>query len=229
MQACQTVPEIVNRSSVIYNGVKVPRVAHSALPFRPPTLLCLGRLQKQKGFDLALTAVASINQRFPDLRLVMAGDGPERTQLEQQVSKLHLKDAVKFIGWVSPEEVPALINTATVILMPSRWEGLPSVALQASVMARPIVAARVGGLPEIVLDGYTGLLIPPEDHQALANAITILLERPSMSVTLGQAARQRVQEVFSWQRCVDAYAAVYQTLARRASFNDVLGSTYAVD
>jgi glycogen(starch) synthase len=212
IQARQLVPEITPRSSIIHNGLRVPPVLPEPLPFETPRLLCLGRLAVQKGFDQALTALALIVDRFPNIRLIIAGDGPERPALEQQVKDLGLSEVVAFTGWIAPNKVLALINTASIVIMPSRWEGHPSVALQAGIMARPVVATRVGGLQEIVVHQQTGLLVEKEDSAGLANAIAFLLEHPEMVTRMGQAARQRVQEVFSWEQCVNAYDMLYQRL-----------------
>jgi len=211
-QARRFAPEITNRSSVIHNGLQVPALLPEPLPTDPPRLLCLGRLSVQKGFDVALTAFASIARRFPNARLFVAGDGPQRSALEYRAADLGLTNAVDFMGWVSPHEVLALINTATIVLMPSRWEGLPSVVLQAAMMARPVVATRVSGLSEVVVHQNTGLLVEPEDAEGLANAIALLLDQPEAAVRMGLAARQRVQEVFSWEKCVAAYEALWRRL-----------------
>ena len=211
-QARQLVPEILPRSSMIYNGLKISALSPAPLPFAPPHLLCLGRLAVQKGFDLALRAVASILERFPSVRLTLAGDGPERPALERLVDELGLAEVVTFTGWIPPNKVLALINTATLVLMPSRWEGLPSVALQAGLMARPVVATRVGGFAEIIVHEQTGLLVTKEDRVGLAEALSLLLEHPEKATQLGQAARHRVQEVFSWEQCVNAYDTLYQKL-----------------
>ena len=127
-----------------------------------------------------------------------------------------LKDRVDFLGWVSPDEVPALLNTTPMVLMPSRWEGLPSVVLQASMMARPVVATPVGGLSEVVAHQQTGLLVRPDDSEGLAEAIAFLLVHPVVAIQMGQAARRRVQKVFSWEQCVDAYDRLYRKLAKKA-------------
>jgi len=206
-------PEITSRSSVIPNGIDQLLVPPEPLPFTFPRLLCLGRLVQQKGFDLALAALASLSERFPHVRMTIAGDGPERSQLERQIAEWHLEERVDLAGWVAPDNVPALLNTATIVLMPSRWEGLPSVALQAGMMARPVIATPVGGLSEVIVHQRTGLLVAPEDHIELAEAIASLLEEPPLAAQMGQAARRRVQKVFSWQRCVDAYDTLYRKLA----------------
>ena len=210
--AHQLMPDITPRSSVIYNGLKVSSLSPEPLPFETPRLLCVGRLMVQKGVDLALTALAAIRDRFPNLRLLIAGDGIERAALERQTSALNLAEVVDFIGWIAPAQVLTLINTATIVVMPSRWEGHPSVALQAGLMARPVVATRVGGLPEIIVHEQTGLLVEKEDVAGLADALSFLLEHPEKATQMGQAARQRVQEVFSWEQCVSAYATLYRQL-----------------
>jgi len=208
----QLTPEIIPHSSVIYNGLEVPAVPPEPLPVNPPQVLCLSRLAPEKGVDVALTAFVSITERFPQVRLLIAGDGPARADLEQQTVKLGLTEVVNFIGWVPPEKVPALINTATVVILPSRQEGLPLVALEAAFMARPVVATRVGGLPEVVRHQQTGLLVEKEDSGGLAEALSFLLRYPEAATQMGQAAQRRVQGVFSWQHCVDAYDALYQKL-----------------
>jgi len=212
-QVRRLVPETSCRSSVIMNGLAFPEVTPEPLRFEDPMLLCLGRLVRQKGFDLALAALASLCERFPKVRLVVAGDGPERANLERQIAVLGLADRVEFRGWVAPEDIFNLINSATAVLMPSRLEGLPSVALQAGIMARPVVATSVGGLPEIVVHQQTGLLISPDDLAGLSQAIVFLLEHPEAAVQMGQAARERVKDMFSWQQCVDAYDTLFQQVA----------------
>jgi glycogen(starch) synthase len=211
-QIRQLVPEIAPRSSFIYQGRKPPSLPPEPLPIEAPRLLCLGRLVRIKGFDLMLTALASIADRFPQARLVIAGDGPERSELERQIAELGLQAVVDMVGWVHPDEVPALMNTATLVVLPSRSEGLPQVAMEAGLMARPVAATRVGGLPEVIAHQQTGLLVEPENSAALAEAIMFLLGRPDESIRMGQAARLRVQEVFSWDRYVDAYDALYRKL-----------------
>jgi len=211
-EARKLVPEIINRSSFIYNGRETPSCHPAPLSFEAPRLLCLGRLDRIKGFDIALTAFVSIVSHFPKARLVIAGDGPERGELEQHTARLGLQASVDFVGWVRPDEVPALMNTATVVVIPSRNEGLPNVAKEAALMARPLVATDVGGIPELVVHEETGLLIGKEDTFALAKAIIRLLEQPEVAAEMGGAARLRAQQLFSLDRYIDAYAALYRRL-----------------
>ena len=206
------VPQIVPRSSIIYNGLESPPVRPTPLPVDAPRVLCVGRLSPEKRIDLAVKAFAAILEHFPQARLLIAGDGPTRTALEQQAAELDISHGVDFIGWVPPEDVPALINTATLILIPSQHEGFPLVALEAAWMARPIVASQVGGLPEVVVDGETGLLVEPDDPKRLAEAAIFLLAHPTTASQMGQAARRRAQDLFSWERHVNAYDTLYRQL-----------------
>jgi glycogen synthase len=179
-------------------------------------VLCLGRLVPDKGFDLALAAFAAIADRFPQLRLIIAGDGPARLSLEKQAAALGIAGWVDFLGWVPPEKVAELINLATIVVMPSHREGLPTVALEAALMARPVVGTRVGGFPEVVLHQKTGWLVPPGDENALAEALLLLLNEPRSAVEMGEAARIRAQEIFSFERYIDAYENLYCRLVTGA-------------
>ena len=211
-QGRRLAPEIACRSSVIYNGVEVPSLSPAPMAFDSPRLLCLGRLAPEKGFDLALAGFGKILHRFPRARLIVAGDGPARGELERQAAEQGIRRAVEFTGWVDPEQVPALINRATLVVMPSRDDSLPLVALEAARMARPVVATRVGGIPEIVVHQETGVLVGKEDSNGLTHAIGFLLGNPEAAVAMGQAAQRRIEVAFGWKKHVDAYDALYRRL-----------------
>jgi glycosyltransferase involved in cell wall biosynthesis len=213
-QARELVPDIAGRSSVIYNGVAAPTHLPPPVPATAP-ILCVGRLVPQKGFALALAAFAAIRPRWPQLRLIFAGDGPERASLQQQAHDLGIADAVTFLGWVAPDAVSALLATAAMLVLPSVEEGLPNVAIQASAMAVPLVSTSTGGLPEVVRHGETGLLTDPT-ADAVAAAMTALLADTAMARRLGINGWRRAREVFGQQRCVEDYAALYRRLADRA-------------
>jgi len=215
-QACKWIPDIRSRSSMIYTGVQKPTRSPSPLPFHPPVLVCLGRLVQQKGFDLALTALASIRHRFPNIRMVIAGDGPERQQLQQQVAELDLEKLVEFRGWVEPSKVFELLNSASLVIIPSRHEGLPQVAIQAAMMARPIVGTRVSGIPEVVQHHETGLLIEKGDIHGLTEAICYLLQHHDASTQMGQMARTRAMQIFDWEKCMANYESLYKKLVKKA-------------
>jgi glycosyltransferase involved in cell wall biosynthesis len=206
-------PEITDHSSIIYNGLEAPSLSPEPLPFDAPRILCLGRLAPEKGMDLALTAFASIVDRYPHARLIVAGNGPLKSELQHQASACGIDHAVDFIGWLAPDKVPALINASTIVLMPSRQDSMPLVVLEASLMARPVVATRVGGLPEVVAHEETGLLVESENSQALAHAVVSLLSHPDTATRMGESARARAQTLFGWEHHVNAYDTLYQELS----------------
>jgi glycosyltransferase involved in cell wall biosynthesis len=212
-QTREMAPEITPHSGVLYNGVNVPPAAPKPLNFDAAKIFIVGRLIPEKAADVALRAFAMITTVFPAARLVLAGDGPERSSLEKLAFGLGLTDSVEFVGLVPPAGIPALLNGATAVVIPSYREGLPSVALEASLMGRPIIASRVGGLPEVVLDGKTGLLVPPGDHEALAKAILFLLKNPRIATDYGAAGRQWVQKTFDFERYVSGYDELYGKIA----------------
>ena len=215
--ARSAVPEIETRSSVILNGLPAPGQSPADLSFDPPELLCLGRLVYDKGFHVAVEAFSRIRQAFPAARLTIAGDGPAREDLEDQVRRLGLQQVVRFMGWVRPDDVPETINRASIVLMPSREESFGLVALESGLMGRPVVASRVGGLPEVVQHGETGYTVPRDDPEALAGAAVRLLREPDRARRLGEAARERGLATFSFDRYVDQYDALYRQLTGRGA------------
>jgi len=210
------IPEISARSSVIRNGLEMPVIAPAPLTMHPPRLLCIGRIGTvdEKGFDVAICAMPAVLARFPAARLAIAGDGPARPALEHLASEVGVADCVDFLGWIHPDQVLALMNESTMVLMPSRVpEGFGLVALQAAQMCRPVVASGVGGVAEVVVHDETGLLVEPADEGALADAIIALLDGPARAERLGRAGRRRAETELGWERHVDAYDALLRRLA----------------
>jgi glycogen(starch) synthase len=198
---------------LIYFGMPEPEVEPTALPFHEPRILCLGRVVEEKGFDIALDAFPKILEQFDNARLVVAGDGIARASLQERATRLGIDRRVDFVGWVDAARVPELINGSTVVVVPSRWEeAFGLVALEAGQMARPVVGTRVGGLPEVVDDGETGIVVPKEDPAALAEAVIGLLTDRESATRMGENARRRARESFGWDRCLDDYEALYQRL-----------------
>jgi len=195
------------RLRTILNALPPAATKPTALP-QAPRVLALGRLTEHKGFDLAIRAIAAIRAEFPQATLTVAGDGPDRAKLEALAAELAAP--VRFAGWVAPDSVPSLINDHAVMVIPSRWqEPFGLVALQAAQMARPAIVARSGGLPEVVVDGETGLVVANEDVAGFAAALRKLLADPALAARLGEAGRARALEKFRFDRMVDAYEQIY--------------------
>jgi glycosyltransferase involved in cell wall biosynthesis len=210
---------IASRLSVIVNGIEVPEGAPDMMPPESaPVLLCLGRHQlKQKGFDVALAAMPAILLRHPGARLVIAGDGPDRNGLLAKVAQLGLSKHVDFPGWVHPDRVQAMIGRCSVMIVPSRFEPFGLVATEAGAASRACIVSNVDGLPEIVEDGVTGRLVPPDDPAAIATVVNELLEAPSTLEAMGRAARVRVERLFRFERFCREYEDLYYRITRSIS------------
>ena len=174
-----------------------------------PRLAIVGRLIPIKGHDVLLRAVARARERLPGLTLEIAGDGELEQELRATAIRLGLDDAVTFLGRVAP--VDPVLERAEVVVVPSFGEGFGMVALEAMERGRPVIASAVGGLPEIVDEGRTGLLVPPGDVEALVRAIAELADDPARAAGMGQAGRARALDGFSQERCTERIAVLYET------------------
>ena len=178
-----------------------------------PRLLCVGRLIPIKGHLVLLRALAQARARVPGVTLDVAGRGPLDPALRSYAQELGLADAVRFLGFVSPVE--KAIDDAAIVVVPSLGEGFGMVALEAMERARPVIVSAVGGLPEIVADGETGLVVPPADAEALAEAIVALAGDLARASTMGLAGRERALAQFTPERCAARIEELY--LARKAA------------
>lgn len=212
-QIKRRVPELADRCSVIYNALPDPAIELSPAPLEPPTLLCVGRVTQQKGFDTVVSAMPLVRQTFPGARLVIAGDGDASDSLRELARRLGVEDCVHMLGWTPPEDVPALIDSATLVLVPSRWEPFGLVALQAAQRGRVCLAARVDGLPEVVQHERTGLLLQSDQPRRWAEAIGDILGDRCRITAMGREAAQFVRQRFSLEDHVDAYDSLYARVA----------------
>lgn len=210
----EAVPDIEERTITLYNGLTPPGLTPTPPPFEPIHIVCAGRLVREKGFDVALQAFRSFLESHPDALMTIAGDGADRIELEEFAADIGVAGSVTFRGWVEREAIPSLMNSATMVMVPSRWqEPFGLVALQASQVARPVIATRVGGLPEVVADLQTGLVVEPEDPGALLHAMRKLSENRDLARRLGEQGRERAIEQFTMAGCADRYDAVYRRVA----------------
>ena len=209
-------PNTKQRSTIIYNGITLPSLAPTRLPYDLPVLLCVGRLVDWKRFDWAIALFAALHATRPEVRLVLVGDGQARNALHDQVARLGLQSAVTFTGILDASEVQAQLNRSTLLLLPSTaTENLPMVALEAGAMARPLLASHVSGLPEIIEDGDNGYLVPADDADAWLNRINYLLDHPVQAQQMGNRARTVIENKFALSHCVAAYAQLYDKLVRQ--------------
>ena len=198
----------------------VVRTVYNAVPDAPSqlpqlsssrddaTVIAVGRLEHQKGFDVLIDAFA----RLPTGRLVLVGDGGQRRALEDRVSRLGLGDRVRLTGWV--ENPRALLADADLFALPSRFEGFPLAIVEAMLARLPVVAADVGSVSEAVIPGQTGLLVPPDDADALSAALQRLLGDEAERRRLGYAGRELALTRFVADGMAQAYMELYRELVR---------------
>ena len=178
------------------------------LPAETPVLVAVCRLVQQKGVDVAIAALVRVRDQHPAAHLVVLGEGPLRAELGDLAGARGVADAVSFPGRVG--DVAWWLRRAALVVHPARWEGFGLALLEAMLCERAVVASRVSSLPEIVLDGETGLLVPPDDSAALAHAIVGLLGDPARARALGAAGGKRAREDFSVARMAERTAVVYE-------------------
>ena len=172
-----------------------------------PVLLAVCRLVPQKGVDVALRALPEIRERHPEAHLVVLGEGPLRSQLTALAVAHGVEDAVSFPGRVG--NVAWWLTRAAVLVHPARWEGFGLALLEAMLSGRPVVASAVSSIPEIVVDGETGRLVPADDPFSLAEAVSDLLEHPARASAMGAAGRELALAEFSVARMAERTAGVY--------------------
>lgn len=197
------VPGAADKIVRIYNGVDLGRFrAAPAARDGVPVILGVGRLVEKKGFAVLVAACAILRRRGMRFRAEIVGGGPEEAALRRQVVEGGVEDRVAFRGVLATEEVADRLRQAAVVALPcvtardGNVDALPTVLLEAMATARPVVSTRLSGIPEIVVDGETGLLVPPGDPEALAQALAAMLEQPEWAVALGGAGRRRAERQF---------------------------------
>jgi len=173
-------------------------------------ILCPRRLVPKNGLEFLIESLPSIRRCFSGVSVLIAGDGPEREKLEARVRELGLGDSVIFAGSQNNDELPEFYAAADVVAIPSLKEATSIAGLEAMASACAVVATNVGGLPEIIEDGVSGLLVPPRDPEALAQAITRLIETPELRKQLGLAARARVEQKFTWEQVASETTRAYE-------------------
>ncbi|HEX9991106.1 MAG TPA: glycosyltransferase [Chloroflexia bacterium] len=207
---------------VIYNGIDRAQFAprrdraetRSELGISDGTQVIgtVGRLSAEKGgVDLLIKAVACLRNEHPQARLVIVGDGPLRAGLEEVAARLG--EDVIFTG--TRTDVARLLNAMDVFVLPSLHEAFPIAILEAMAVRLPVVATRVGGVPEVIQDGTTGLLVPPNDEEALHQALRRLLTEPKLADSLAQAGQKHVYEHFTIDKMVQNVEHLYEKLAQR--------------
>lgn len=196
-----------DRVRIIPNGVHADRFGPRPMGGRAvTTILTVANLRSEKAHEVLLVAAAQL-RRYSHLRFLIAGDGPRADELRALAKTLGVARQVSFLG--HREDVPALLASADAFVLPSRSEAFPNGAIEAMAAGLPVVATRVGGLLDLIDEGRTGLLVPPDDPAALAAAIESLVLSPARAAMLGAAARDEVTRRYSFDRMVRGFEDLY--------------------
>lgn len=177
------------------------------IPCQVPVIGTIGRLTAQKGHIYLLRAVKQVKAQLPDLRVLIIGDGELRAELEQQAKELGIEMNVVFTGY--RDDAITLLSGFDFFVLPSLWEGFGLVLLEAMALKKAIVASKVSAIPESVVDGRTGILVPPKNPEKLAEAILTVLNNHKLSVSMGEAGYTHLHHNFSVQKMVTATETLY--------------------
>lgn len=197
------------RTTVVYNGV-------DAEAFSPcedttqPLILSVGNLISIKGHDLLLRAVAAVKHQYPDVACEIIGDGPERSRLNQLVAQLQIADKVRFLGRQSRGQVADAMRRCTLFALPSQYEGLGCVYLEAMSAEKAVIACRGQGIEEIVQHGINGWLVDPKDLQGLTDALSLLLQNEQLRRKMGETARRTILQGLTLAHQAGRLARVYR-------------------
>lgn len=209
------------RITTVWNGIelssyrpddKIRGKMRSALGIdeQQPVIGCVGNLYPVKAHTYLLQALAVVRESFPNIRLLLIGRGKLLSTLKIESVDLDVEDNVLFLGF--REDVCALLQAIDIFVLPSISEGLPLSILEAMAARRPVLATNVGGIPEAITDGETGLLVPPRDSQVLAEKILLLLENADLSRRLVESAEHSVISSFSAENMVRRYEELYKAV-----------------
>ena len=181
------------------------------------TLGFVKHLKVRYGPEYLIQAMEMIVRKYPQTRLLMAGSGELRSQLEALAQQLDLTRNVSFLGAIEHEKVPELLKNVDISVMPSIREAFGVAALEAQAMEIPVVATRVGGIPEVVLDGETGILVEPGDSEQLAQAILTLIENPALRRQMGERGRRHVLANYRWEDNAALMEDLYQQVLQSSN------------
>jgi glycosyltransferase involved in cell wall biosynthesis len=214
------------KTTVVHEGVDVERIVHLPaanvhaafyLPTHAPIVGNIGALVPQKGQHHLIDAAAAVVRAVPDVRFVICGDGELRQPLEEHIKRRHLERHVFLAGFRM--DAIELLKGFDLFALSSLHEGLCTSLVDAMAASKAAVATRVGGVPEVVADGETGFLVPPRDHDAMAERIIELLKDDALRARMGQAALRRARDQFTVARMVDGTMATYERLLGARTVN----------
>lgn len=195
----------------IYNGVDYQRFTHQQRKMTNDTtrIISVGRLQSVKNFPVLIMAIKKLKESgYKNIQLNLVGDGPEKASIQQCITENDLQKQVMLLG--NRDDVPDLLMSSDIFVLPSLIEGISNTILEAMSVGLPIIASRVGGNPELIVDHQSGRLFPSGDVYALVDALKLYIDNKQMRLSHGEKSRERVETLFGLAQMVQKYHAVYQ-------------------
>jgi glycosyltransferase involved in cell wall biosynthesis len=219
------IPGLDKKAVCIHHGLDVERYTPATRSHEPPLLLAVGRLVEKKGLEYLIRACRQLADQEQEFVCHIVGPGPDRQKLEALIAKLALQDIVKLCGGLPHEKVIEQYDQATLFVLPcirgndGSLDGIPNVLAEAMAMKLPVVSTNVSAIPELVQDQVNGLLVPPRDEEALAAALTRLLDDPLLRTELGEKGRQTVREIFDIEQNIQLVYDVFMSQGGQAHAN----------
>lgn len=212
-----------NKIIIIYNGIELdyyqPEIERNdcrkqfGISIDAPLIGAIGRMVWQKGFGYLIAAIPMIIEIFPDIKFLFVGDGPLKKKIENLARRFKIERHVVFTGFRN--DIPEILSVIDLLVVPSIIEGFPMITLEAMAMAKPIIASKIDGITEQITDGEHGILVPPKDSGALADAIIRVFSDKNNTKKMGTAARKRAEKDFSIKKMVFETEEIYQLLCHQ--------------
>ena len=215
-----------NEIQVIYNGCDIKNFVFNlesriivrerlGIPLDSKVLIFIGNLLKSKGIDELMTAFIYLSKQYPNLHLLIIGNGPEYQYIKEQALKNGLQDKIHLAGAQPHNKIPDFLSAGDIFVLPSYNEGLPNAVLEAMACSRPVVATKVGGIPEAVRNGETGFLVNIKDVNALIKSIDKLLSNEELCTEMGLSGKKIIVEKFSWEYNAKEHMKIYEKLIQK--------------
>ena len=210
---------------VVHNGVEVEKFPwkesleafKERLIKKESILGYFGVIGYGKGVDSLIEAFPLVLGQFPKAKLLIVGEGPDKLSIQQRVQELGIENSVQFLPWVG--DITEIMSAFDIFVLPSKAEGMPWTVLESMACAKPVIATAVGGIPEAVEDGKTGILLPDSNPESIARAVCSLFENPEMALNMGRLGRKRIEENFTafheMQKIEELYNSFIKTKGER--------------
>ncbi len=192
-------------SAIIPNGIDLKNFQISNFQKKQKTIITTSRLVIKNGVDILIEAIAVVKEKVPDIKCLILGEGPEEASLKNLATELNISQNIKFLGTIGQEKIPRYLAESNIFVRPSRSEGLGISFLEAIAAGLPIIAPPVGGIPDIIEDGKTGLFCNPEDPKDLAEKIMNLLENEPLAKSIVENGQKMIKEKFLWEKISENY------------------------